>query len=243
MWDRQPTSDQEALITEIAEAENIDDAIKSNAKIKQLAAMADKGDVLTTEEKRASKAKRQNILENLDKNYDRELNSIMGRIGNIDNTQQAEKARQLAMMRLRREKQNLKHENLGYEANKFTREMTMIQDRSQTEQQRQRQLAKERHQKRLAARAKLNEAEKEEHVKEMIDNIFDEEKLKENIVDAEVNSEMPLIEQIMSNLEVLHQKELGILDSLFFTVVDNEATFNQAQQMEPGMIDLFFFLK
>ena len=237
MWDRQPTSDQKELITEIAQADNVDEAIKSNAKIRQLAALADKGDVLTTEEKRASKAKRQNILDNLDKNYDRELDSIMGRIGSIDNTQQAEKARQLAMMRLRREKQNLKHESMGYEANKFTREMTMIQDRSQTEQQRQRQLARERHQKRMAARAKLNESEKEEHVKEMIDNIFDEEKLKENIVDAEVNSEMPLIEQIMCNLEGLHQKELGILDSLFFTVVDNEATFNQAQQMEPGELN------
>ena len=217
--------------------ENVDDGVKQNAKITELAKSSDKTELISAEEKRESKRKRQNILENLDKNYDRELNSILGRIGNLDSKQQSEKARQLAMMKLRRERQNLKHENLGYEANKFTREITMIQDKSRTEKDRQRQLAQERHRQRMAARAKQSEVEREENVKEMIDNIFDEDKLRDNIVDAEVNSEMTLIEQIMNNLDLLHQKELSVLESLFFTVIDNETTFKQAEQMDQADLD------
>ena len=142
------------LIDEVCQFENVDEGVKKNAKIAELAKLSDKSEQISAEEKRESKQKRKNILENLDKNYDRELNSILGRIGNLDNKQQSEKARQLAMMKLRRERQNLKHENLGYEANKFTREMTMIQDKSRTEKDRQRQLAQERHRQRMAARAK-----------------------------------------------------------------------------------------
>ena len=139
------------LIDEVCQFENVDEGVKKNAKIAELAKLSDKSEQISAEEKRESKQKRKNILENLDKNYDRELNSILGRIGNLDNKQQSEKARQLAMMKLRRERQNLKHENLGYEANKFTREMTMIQDKSRTEKDRQRQLAQERHRQRMAA--------------------------------------------------------------------------------------------
>ena len=142
------------LIDEVCQFENVDEGVKKNAKIAELAKLSDKSEQISAEEKRESKQKRKNILENLDKNYDRELNSILGRIGNLDNKQQSEKARQLAMMKLRRERQNLKHENLGHEANKFTREMTMIQDKSRTEKDRQRQLAQERHRQRMAARAK-----------------------------------------------------------------------------------------
>ena len=142
------------LIDEVCQFENVDEGVKKNAKVAELAKLSDKSEQISAEEKRESKQKRKNILENLDKNYDRELNSILGRIGNLDNKQQSEKARQLAMMKLRRERQNLKHENLGYEANKFTREMTMIQDKSRTEKDRQRQLAQERHRQRMAARAK-----------------------------------------------------------------------------------------
>ena len=152
VWDRQSTEDQNALIDEIFNAENMENAIKTSVKIANLRKLSDGSDQLSEEEKRKSQAKRKNILDNLDKNYDNELNNILGRIGSIENKQQAERARQLAMIKLRKEKQNLKHEDLGYKAHEFTREMTMIQNRGETEKQRQRQLAKDRHQQRLAAR-------------------------------------------------------------------------------------------
>ena len=174
VWDEQTDEMQSKVIDEVLTFENLEDGIKKSVLVKNLAKLAKTENKISDSERRESKAKRQNVLKNLDTNYEKELGSIMNSIGGTKNRQEAEKARQLALIRLKRQKRDLAHADLGDQAASFTRGVTMMNIRKDTEQERQKKLAMERHKKRLAARAKMNEEEIEKETKEKIDELFDE---------------------------------------------------------------------
>ena len=56
----------------------------------------------------------------------REPSSILGRIGNVTDQRQAERSRQIALMKIKREKKNMAHEDIGHLASSFTRGVTQM---------------------------------------------------------------------------------------------------------------------
>ena len=71
VWDEQNEETQQKLVDDVSKYDNIEDGLRKSALVTKLAKQAKSEEKISSAEKRQSKANRDNILKNLDKNYER----------------------------------------------------------------------------------------------------------------------------------------------------------------------------
>ena len=196
---------QEKLVDEIASSDDIDAAIKGHKRIAALAAKASKEDLISEEEKAESAEKRKNVLTDLGKNYERELQGILAAADQQADKQKAEKARQLKIAMIRKEKKQIEKENQTEAIGMFVREMTMAtantEKRVNDERKRQQELQKEKLAAMKRKRKTMSEKAKEEQIQQEIETFFDKTEIENNISDIDSFTEDTLFDQVLTGKE------------------------------------------
>ena len=136
---------------------------------------AKKEDLKTEAEKQESAKKRKNVLDDLSKNYDRELQGILAAADQQADRQKAEKARQLKIAMIRKERKQIEKENKTEEIGAFVREMTMASANTEKRVNDERKRQQERQKEKLAAmkrkRQTMTEKAKEEQIQQEIPHV------------------------------------------------------------------------
>ena len=193
---------QEKLIDEIASSDDIDAAIKNHKRIAELSMKAKKEDLKTEAEKQESAKKRKNVLDDLSKNYDRELQGILAAADQQADRQKAEKARQLKIAMIRKERKQIEKENKTEEIGAFVREMTMASANTEKRVNDERKRQQERQKEKLAAmkrkRQTMTEKAKEEQIQQEIESFFDKNEIENNISDIDSFTEDTLFDQVLT---------------------------------------------
>lgn len=111
IWIQQDENNQEEIIAEVEQYDNIEEGIRKSIRIAALSKLANESDKMDDSEKEKGKKDRRLLLEKLDQNYDKELQSMLADVDNQKKVKNAEKMRQLRLAKLRREKKMIAKEN------------------------------------------------------------------------------------------------------------------------------------